>query len=107
MARWSACRGRMEWLPTGSWTLKGNTAYYWCQRWPGDELAIGGLQTPVQRISYLASGAEIAFQQSENRLVLTGLPAANPDSELGITVLKIEFDGEPRQRLGAGCVVLD
>ena len=100
-------RGRMEWLPTGAWTLKGNTGYYWCQRWPGGELTIGGLETPVKRVSYLATGAEIAFSQSENRLVLTGLPATNPDAEVGIAVLKFEFDGAPRQRLGAGCVVLD
>ena len=37
-------QGRMEWLPTGSWSLKGNTAYFWCTRWPGKELVIGGLR---------------------------------------------------------------
>lgn len=100
-------RGRMEWLPTGSWTLKGNTGYYWCQRWPGVGLTIGGLQTPVKRISYLATGQEIAFEQQENRLIMTGLPDSSPDREVGIAVLKFEFDGEPQQRLGAGCVLLD
>jgi alpha-L-fucosidase len=100
-------RGRMEWLPTGSWTLKGNTGYYWCQRWPGGQLALGGLETPVNRITYLASGEPISFQQSGNRLVMSGLPDASPDAEVGIAVLKFEFDGEPRQRLGAGCVLID
>jgi len=33
----------LEWLPTGTWTRKGNTLYFWCTRWPGKELAIGGL----------------------------------------------------------------
>jgi hypothetical protein len=60
-------------MPTGQWTIKGNTAYYWCNRWPGKELAIGGLQVKVQRALFLATGDPIAFEQTENRLILKGL----------------------------------
>ena len=98
--------GRMEWVPTGQWTIKGNDAYYWCNRWPGEELAIGGLLTKVERASYLASGEPIEFEQHENRLILKDLPDENPDDIAGVCVLKLECDAPPRQKLGAGHVVL-
>lgn len=101
-----AGQGRMEWMPTGAWTIKGNVAYFWCTRWPGAELTIGGLQTRVVRASLLATGQEIAFEQTENRLVLRGLPKENPDDAAGVTVIALECDGPPRQLLGAGCVTL-
>lgn len=95
-----------EWSPLGVWTMKGNTGYYWCNRWPGKELTIGGLQTPVKAVTLLASGKPVKFSQTENRLVLTGLPERNPDKLTGTTVIKIEFDGIPRQVLGTGYVLL-
>ncbi len=98
--------GKMEWMPTGSWTLKGRTAYYWCNRWPGTELAIGGLRAKLLRASYLATGKAIAFEQTDDRLVLRGLPRANPDKIAGVCVLKLEFRSRPEQKLGCGCVVL-
>ncbi len=101
-----ADRGRVEWIPTGTWTLKGNTAYFWCTRWPGRELVIGGLLTKVNRASFLASGQPITFEQTENRLVLKNLPYHDPDPIAGVTVIKLECDAPPVQKLGAGCVVL-
>jgi alpha-L-fucosidase len=99
-------QGRMEWMPTGQWTVKGDAAYFWCTRWPGRELAIGGLTSKVERVTLLATGDPVAFEQSENRLVLGGLPETNPDPIAGVTVLKLECDGPPQQTLGAGCVAL-
>jgi len=106
--------GRMEWMPTGGWSLKGNTAYYWCNRWPGSELAIGGgselaiggLQMPVREITLLTTGDEIAFEQSADRLVMQGLPRTSPDLVAGVAVFKMVCEEPPRQVLGAGCVVL-
>jgi alpha-L-fucosidase len=98
--------GRMDWMPTGGWSIKGNTAYYWCSRWPGNELAIGGLLARVQRASLLATGQRIPFEQTENRLVLKGLPETNPDQIAGISVIRLECEAPPSQVLGAGCVVL-
>ena len=100
-------QGRLEWLPTGTWSAKGNTAYFWCTRWPGKELVIGGLRTPVVRASFLVSGQPIAFEQSAQRLVLKGLPDAQPDTIAGTTIIKLEFLAPPQQTLGAGCVVLE
>jgi alpha-L-fucosidase len=98
--------GRMEWMPTGQWTVKGNAAYYWCNRWPGSELAIGGLRTKVARATLMATGEPVPFEQTENRLVIRGLPDSNPDPIAEISVIKLECDGPPRQALGAGCAVL-
>jgi alpha-L-fucosidase len=99
--------GRMEWLPTGGWSLKGNTAYFWCSRWPGQELAIGGLRARVLKATLLANGDTVAFEQTENRLVLRGLPQHNPDTIAGVSVIKLECDAPPTQKLGAGYVLLE
>ena len=99
-------RARTEWLPTGGWTTRGRTAYFWCSRWPGSELAIGGLRTNVAKASFLATGKPIEFEQKPNRLVLKGLPKSSPDKIAGVTVIKLECKSRPRQVLGAGCVVL-
>jgi alpha-L-fucosidase len=100
-------QGRMDWMPTGQWTLKGNVAYYWCTRWPGEELAIGGLRARVRKASLLATGDPIDYEQTERRLVLRGLPASNPDQIAGVSVIALECDRPPRQVLGPGCVVLE
>lgn len=98
--------GRMEWMPTGWWTLKGRTAYYWCNRWPGAALVIGGLRTKLLRASYVATGKPVEFEQTSDRLVLKGLPCTSPDEVAGICVFKLEFRSRPEQKLGCGCVVL-
>jgi alpha-L-fucosidase len=98
--------GRMDWPVTGQWTLKGRTAYYWCHRWPGRELAIGGLRSKLARASYLATGKAIRFEQTRDRLILKGLPPSCPDRIAGVCVIKLEFESRPRQVLGRGCVVL-
>jgi alpha-L-fucosidase len=100
-------RDRMEWMPTGTWTLKGNTAYFWCSRWPGRELVIGGLRTKVNQVTLLATSQPVSFHQSDNRLTLQNLPYHCPDSHVGITVFKLTFDEPPVQKLGTGYKVLD
>ena len=96
---WNGC-------PRGYWSIKGNTAYFWADKWPGRELTIGGLQVEVKRASLLATGEEIAFEQVPDRLILKGLRQENPDKMAGLTVIKLECASAPRQVLGAGCVVL-
>ena len=97
---------------TGKWTLKGKNAYYWCDRWPGTQLAIGGLCTAVRSASFLATGEPIDVEQTQDRLILKGLPARNPDDAgglhpgAGVCVIKLAFDEPPRQALGTGYVVL-
>ncbi|MCS6830557.1 MAG: alpha-L-fucosidase [Armatimonadota bacterium] len=94
---------QQEWMITGAFTRKGQTLYYHCNRWPGSELAIGGLQCKVLR-ARLMNGRELAFTQTENRLVLHGLPETSPNPIC--TVIEMEVEGEPKQVLGAGYVLL-
>jgi len=65
-----------------------------------------GLKTRLLKASLLATGQPLAFEQTENRLVIRDLPAAQPDAIAGTTLLKLEFDAPPQQELGIGCVVL-
>jgi alpha-L-fucosidase len=93
-----------EWGITGAWTCQGNVAYFHCNRWPGKELALGGLQNRVLK-ARLMNGPEVQFTQTADRLVLRGLPEHAPDPLA--TVIELHCDGVPRQILGAGCVVLE
>jgi alpha-L-fucosidase len=102
----------LEWMPTGfgwpaGWTLKGNTAYFWCSHWPGEEITFGGFKTRLMKASLLTTDQAITFEQTENRLVLRGLPATQPDKIAGVTLLKLEFDAPPQQTLGNGYIVLE
>jgi alpha-L-fucosidase len=104
--------GKLEWMPLSgnpmgrSWTLKGNTGYFWVARWPGSTITIGGLKTKLLKASILATGQQVEFTQEPDRVIFRGLPEQNPDEFCNTSILKLEFDGEPRQELGAGCVVL-
>lgn len=95
---------QQEWMITGAFTRKGNTAYYHCNRWPGKELAIGGLRTKVKAVRVM-NGPKVKFIQTDDRLVLRGLPAEAP-SPLA-TIIELECEGEPVQVLGAGHVLID
>ena len=93
-----------EWLITGAFTCKGKHLYFHCNRWPGEELAIGGLRNKVVK-ARLYRGPAVKFTQVRDRLVLHGLPKQAPDSLATVIELTIA-GGKPRQELGAGCVLL-
>jgi alpha-L-fucosidase len=103
---------KLEWMPLSgnpmgrSWTLKGNTAYFWVARWPGQTFAIGGLKSKLLKASILATGQPVEFEQQPDRVLFRGLPETQPDEFAGTSILKLEFAEPPRQVLGAGCVVL-
>ncbi|MFB3881364.1 MAG: alpha-L-fucosidase [Armatimonadota bacterium] len=96
----------VEWMPTGAWTRKGKVLYYWVTRWPGSELAIGGLRGKLKKAALLPDGEPLAFTQTKDRLVIRGLPKACPDRIASVAVIRMEFATVPEQVLGAGYVVL-
>jgi alpha-L-fucosidase len=98
--------GRLETPGHADWTLKGTTAYYWTGRWVGPQIVIGGLKTRVRRIGIVGGKGRVNFTQTRDRLSIRGLPASTPDEIAGYAVLRIEFEGRPRQELGEGCVIL-
>ena len=91
-------------LFTGNFTRRGQTLYFHCNRWPGQELAIGGLRNEVLAARFMG-GDEIQFTQKADRLVLLGLPEQAPDPLA--TVIELEVSGEPKHLLGTGYVLLD
>jgi alpha-L-fucosidase len=95
---------QQEWMITGAFTRTGSTIYYHCNRWPGTELAIGGLRNKVLN-ARLLNGRKVKFVQVDNRLVLKGLPAEAPDALA--TVIELEVEGTPNQRLSHGHVLID
>ena len=95
---------RAEWMTTGAFTYKDNTAYFHCNRWPGTELAIGGLVAEVKE-ARIVNGPQVKFTQVRDRLVLHGLPEKAPNALA--TVFELKCDRKPSQLLGAGCVIID
>jgi len=99
--------GRFEWGNFGTWTCSGHSAYFITGRWPGGEQAIGGLQTRVKAATLLTTGDAVNFEQSEDRLILHGMPEQCPDPVAAMAVIRLDFDEPPRQKLGPCMVPLD
>lgn len=74
-------------------TCSGNTLYVHVERWISPTFAFCGLRNKVKRVSVLATGQDIDFEQRDpDRLVMRNLPG-DPPSDL-CTVIAIEFEGE-------------
>ena len=99
--------GRFEWANVGTWTCSGNTAYFISGRWPGSEWAIGGLQTELERVRLLSTGADVDFTQEGNRVLLRGMPQECPDPVAAMPVLRLDFVAPPSQKLGPCLVPVD
>ena len=78
-----------------NFSRKGNTLYIHVHFWPGDAVAIGGLQTKVKSARLLTTGKPVNFKQEEFRVQFTGLPATAPDNP--VTVIAAECESEPTQ----------
>ena len=78
-----------------SFTRKGNTLFMHVHFWPGNYVALAGLQTKVKSARFLASGQKIDFHQDPYRVRFTGLPEQAPDHP--VTTLALECDAEPTQ----------
>jgi len=77
-------------------SVRGNTVYGWNWVWPHTgEMAFGGIQSKCKRVSYVADGKDIEFEQRNGRILLKNLPTEVPDKIAGITMLKFEFDEKP------------
>jgi alpha-L-fucosidase len=78
-----------------SFTRIGNTLYMHVHFWPGEYVAISGLQTRVKSAKIVKTGAEVKFAQDDFQTKLTGLPDKAPDWPL--TTIAIECESEPTQ----------
>jgi alpha-L-fucosidase len=78
-----------------TYTRKGNTLYMHVHFWPGDYIAITGLQNKVLSARVLKTGQQARVTQDGFQTKLSGLPMAAPDSP--VVTIAIECDGEPHQ----------
>lgn len=88
------------WIPYGNWTRRGKVAYFWCRHWPGKELVLSDVRTPVERVCFLKTGKKVRFRQDPKggTLALVGLPEKDPDRIAHTTVLKVEFQRVPKRK---------
>ncbi len=89
-------------LPTGAWSRKKDTYYYWCTRWPGSELHVGGLTTRLSRARLYGTKKDLPFEQTGNRLVIRGLPPECPDKIAHVAMIEMKFRATPWQDLSLG-----
>lgn len=80
---------------TGNFTCRGSTVYFHCNRWPGKELVIGGIDNKVLAVRFM-TGKKVKFTQMPDQLFIQGLPEVAPDKLA--TVFEIEVEGKPRER---------
>jgi alpha-L-fucosidase len=78
-----------------SFTRTGNTLFMHVYFWPGETVALGGLQNRVKAARLHASGREIQFAQDGFRVQFTGLPVEAPDRP--VTTIAIDCEGVPQQ----------
>jgi alpha-L-fucosidase len=78
-----------------SFTRKGNTLYMHVHYWPGEAVAMSGLQTKVKSAKLLAGDRKVEFHQDPYRVQFTGLPAQSPDHP--VTTIAMECESEPTQ----------
>ncbi len=76
-------------------TRQGNTLFIHAYFWPGDTIAVGGLQQKVLSAKMYPTGQPVKFEQEEFRVRFLGLPPNAPDPIA--TVLAVECDREPTQ----------
>jgi len=84
--------GRSEFA---DFTRRGNTLFIHAYFWPGDTLAIGGLEQKVLSAKMFATGEPVQFIQEPFRVRFIGLQTTAPDPIA--RVLAVECDGEPTQ----------
>jgi alpha-L-fucosidase len=86
-----------EFITYGRQTRKDNHLYLVVRFWDGrPELHLAGLETRVRRAVLLTTGQELEFSQSEDHLLLRGLPRERPSSLF--PVIRLECAGKPEAR---------
>ena len=94
-----AVTGQVDINLQGPWTRKGNIGYWHLFRWPGREAVQILVDTPVRKVTLLATGQELPFNYDKvsGKLRIYNMPFTPPDS--AVNVLKVEFESEPKRRI--------
>lgn len=92
-----AMGGIEDWLlsKSGLTTGKDRTVYLHLLHWPGSEIKLANIASPVRSASLLAAGTPVGFAQDGDSVTLSGLPARAPHPF--DTVIALQFDEEPQR----------
>lgn len=78
------------------------TVYLWNRIWPQNgKMQLGGYMTAPRSVTLLKTGEKIDFELDGQRLILKNLPKEIPDKNIGLSVIKMEFDEKPMFRAGS------
>ena len=91
---------RGDWNAFGPLTAKGKQLYWLIRKWVGPELTLAGLECRVLKATLMGSNRDLKFTQNGGRLVLTGLPQADPDPVC--PVIRFDCDKPPSIYLTGG-----
>ena len=89
-------RREVVFCAVGGHTVANGCAYVHAQAWSSPEIGVGGIQSKVRRVTVLATGKPVRFEQTGTRLRLLDLPAKAPNPV--VTVFKIEVEGKLKIR---------
>ena len=89
---YGSSRSPFTWSNWGRVTSKGSRIYLHIWNSTGPELCFAELKNKVRSVRILDIGESVAFEQTDERLVLRGLPVPLPDPIA--TTLVIEVEGE-------------
>ena len=78
-----------------SFTRIGNTLYMHVHFWPGEYVAISGLNTKVKSAKLVKTGEALKFIQDDFRVRIVDLPHDAPD--FPVTTIALECESEPTQ----------
>ncbi|MBS7609482.1 hypothetical protein KEJ19_02790, partial [Candidatus Bathyarchaeota archaeon] len=78
----------------GTFTAKGNKAYFHVFPWPGREICIAGVGNDIKDAYMLATGEPVKFSKKNGRIIFRNLPARPSDPY--DTVIALELDGKPQ-----------
>jgi alpha-L-fucosidase len=76
-------------------TRQGNKVYAWTILWPHEPAGFGGFMTPLKSARLLPDRTPLAFEQANQRILLTDLPKDSPDEIANMAVIELEFESEP------------
>ncbi|MFA6929736.1 MAG: alpha-L-fucosidase [Lentisphaeria bacterium] len=95
----SSVVGEVDLNLQGGWTRKENIAYWQLFRWPGPVATQILVDTPVSKVSLLASGEEYPFEydKKNGKLQIYNLPVNPPSPH--VNVLKVEFNACPKRKV--------
>ena len=89
-------KSQLVFCAVGGHTVANGCAYVHAQAYVAPEIGVGGIQSKVKKVTILATGKPVKFEQTGTRLRLLDLPAKAPDPV--VTVFKIEVEGKLKVR---------